>query len=909
MSASEDLSAWLERHRLTTCAATLRENDIGLDVLPGLGDADLAGLGLAADVRQRLLKAATALRVVRSSGRRGRLDTVAGKKPTPLVGREDELDQIVGRWNRARLGHGQLVLVTAEAGLGKSRLAEEFRIRVADTPHIWIETGCGQLLQNTSFHPFIAYFADRFGDRDQSPERRLHALEDSLAAAGIAADEAVPLLAPMLDLALPDRYVPSTAPAEDRRRRLVSLIAAWFLETSRLQPMVLVFEDLNWADPSTLDVLKVMADQAAAVPILLLLTARPEFRAPWPSRLHHTAITLGPLGTSDATRIVAGISADRGLTDDVIEILVARTRGVPLFVEEAARLLLETGREADAQVPSTLEAALAARLDRLGPAREVAQLAAVVGGAFSHRLIRAVAGLDEPTLAPALQRLIEADILQPQGTEPRIFYRFRHSLARDIAYESLQLSRRRELHRTLADVLSGQFKDLIATRPELLAHHLTEAGDTVTALDIWSRAGQEAMARAAFAEGGAHYERAIEILEALPDADQRLKEQFQLRTKRAECLVVSKGHSAPETRKAFEDALNLGERVGDPIMLATVLSGLVSAAAQRAEYAAAQAYADRLLSLAQRSGGTFERGWAHFRQGHIHFYQGDLRAARRALETAWSIGATEPLTIGGTRLSGAITVLLPLVVTLMGEIDKGVRLGDESVIREEQARLPHSVAYAKVGAIAPRLVAGDPAATEALARPLLTLCIEHKLLVFQAFASIYLGWALGGLGQGAEGVEHARHGMATLNAVGTKGLSNWYLTLLAETEFEAGEQDQAMATVDKAVQMDAVSPFGTSHALRVKGELLLRRARSLTGDAAVRAIAGGEQALRSAMATARRQGALLVELRAATLLAGQFADRGDAAGARALLAPLYGRFVEGLDTRCLREAKAVLDKV
>ena len=589
---------------------------------------------------------------------------------------------------------------------------------------------------------------------------------------------------------------------------------------------------------------------------------------------------------------------------------MARTGGVPLFVEEVARLLLESGERAGSQaIPTTLVASLTARLDRLGPAREVAQLAAVIGGAFSYRLIRSVAGLDEPLLVTALERLTEADILQPQGSGTQTVYRFRHALMRDAAYEALLKSRRRELHRALADVLSDQFKEMIAARPELLAHHLTEAGDTITALDVWRRAGEEAMARAAFAEGGSHYERAIEILEALPDADQRVLDLFHLRTKRAECYVVSKGHSAPETRHAFEEALDVGERVGEPVVLATTLSGLVSAAAARAEYATAQAYADRLTALAQRSGGAFERGWAHFRQGHIQFYLGDLRAARRSLETAFAIGAKEPLPIGGTRLSGAIMVLLPMATTLMGEIDKGVRLADDSVAQEETARLPHTLAYAKFGAISPRIVAGDAATAEVIARSLLALCVEHKLLYFQAYSSIYLGWALGALGRAAEGVEHARHGLATLNAVGNKGTASWYRALVAEVEFEAGEEDQALATIEETVKMDAQSTFGAPTALQVKGELLLRRSTALTGDAAVRAIARAEEALRAGISTARRQGALLVELRAATLLAGQFADRGDPAGARAVLAPIYSRFSEGLGSRYLREAKALLDRL
>ncbi len=357
------------------------------------------------------------------------------------------------------------------------------------------------------------------------------------------------------------------------------------------------------------------------------------------------------------------------------------------------------------------------------------------------------------------------------------------------------------------------------------------------ALQALGIAGQDAMARAAFVEAAADLERAVEILDELPDADERLKDSFHLRTQLAECYVVIKGHSAPETRRAFENALNVGERVGEPVVLATVLAGLISAAAQRAEYATAQAYADRLLALAQRSGGAFERGWAQFRQGHIHFYLGDLRAARRSLESALAIGAREPLTIGGARLSGTIMVLLPIAMTLMGDIETGLRVADESLAEAEAAGMPHNLAYAKLGALSTRLVIGDAVGAEALGRSLVAMCAEHKLVLFHALASIYFGWALRNTSHAAEGVEHATRGVETLAAVGTKGLVNWFKAILAETQFDAGEEELALASVEEAVKMDALSPFGTPIAQRVKGELLLRRAAELKGDVATHTIA------------------------------------------------------------------------
>jgi hypothetical protein len=294
---------------LHTAPTAEQASDIALHMLDAAGPGSVlisaamqratAGLFVVEDQgARRLLGVAEPMivyRVVRATGRRGRLHGVAGRRPTPLVGRDEQLGMVRARWEMARRGTGQLVLLNGPDGLGKSRLAEEFRTRLADTPHTWIETGCGQLLQNTPFHPFAAYCIERFGGRDEAPEQRLAALEDSLAAAGIVPEQAVPLLAPMLDLPLPDRYLPSTATAEDQRQRLVALLAAWFLQSAKTQPLVLAFEDLHWADPSTLEVLKLMAERGGAMPVLLLMTARPQFRAPWQRHAHHAVIELPPL--------------------------------------------------------------------------------------------------------------------------------------------------------------------------------------------------------------------------------------------------------------------------------------------------------------------------------------------------------------------------------------------------------------------------------------------------------------------------------------------------------------------------------------------------------------------------------------------------------------------------------------
>ena len=354
---------------------------------------------------------------------------------TPFVGREEELGLLARRWERARAGEGQLVLIVGEPGLGKSRLIEEFHARLAETPHTWVEWSASQLLQNTPLHPIAEWGRQRFG-LDAPAEQRLADLEDTLRLIGLDPAEYAPLLAPLVDIPLaPDRA--ASFPPEELRRRQLAAMIAWVLAGARSQPVVLAFEDLHWADPTSLDLLRPLADRGAQAPLLLLATTRPEFRPSWSLRSHHSVISLSPLNRAGVARMVGEISARHALSKEVIEGVSERTGGVPLFVEEVTRLLLERGEQVGVQaIPPTLQQSLAARLDRLGPAREVAQIGAVLGRDFTYLLLRHVAEADEPALQASLDRLADADLLFVEGAPPQANYRFKHALIQDAAYQS-----------------------------------------------------------------------------------------------------------------------------------------------------------------------------------------------------------------------------------------------------------------------------------------------------------------------------------------------------------------------------------------------------------------------------------------------------------------------------------------
>ena len=421
------------------------------------------------------------------------------------------------RWERARQGDGQLVLVVGEPGLGKSRLIEEFHTRLREVPHTWVEWSSSQLLQNTPLHPLAEWGRMRFGGPDVSVEQRLADLENTLAQIQLDPAENVPLLAPLLDIPLPPERRLELAPEELRRRQMAAL-TNWVMAGARAQPIVLAIEDAHWADPSTLDLLRGIAERGALAPLFVLITARPEFRPAWGVRSHHGTISLVPLDRHQVRDMVSGLAAQHALAKEVVQEVTERTGGVPLFVEELTRLLLERGEQGGVQaIPPTLQQSLTARLDRLGSARDVAQIGAVIGRDFPYPLIRSVAAIEDSPLQAALERLAEADILLVQGVPPDSSYRFKHALIQDAAYENLLKSRRQALHRRVGEALRDQFAEHRSQpEPELLAHHFTQAGLTETAIEWWGKAGQQSLERSAFVEAIEQFTRAVDLIATMP---------------------------------------------------------------------------------------------------------------------------------------------------------------------------------------------------------------------------------------------------------------------------------------------------------------------------------------------------------------------------------------------------------
>ncbi|HEX3409234.1 MAG TPA: AAA family ATPase, partial [Candidatus Binataceae bacterium] len=390
-------------------------------------------------------------RAIKPSGVRGRLDVAAaGAGLTPFVGRADELRMLMSRWERALEGEGQVALVIGEAGIGKSRLVHRFHQQIAGAPHTWVECATAPFYQNTPFYPVATMLRELLALRAEEPDaEQLARLEPGLTAAGLKPAEAIPLLAPLLNLAVPEHYPPLAMTPDQQRRRLLATLAEWVLGAARVQPLVIVTEDLHWADPSTLELIQMLVEQGARSSLLLLYTARPEFKTPWPPRAHHMQVTLNRLGTREAREMIAEVAAHKAFSEETVAAVAARTGGVPLFVEELTRAVLERGGDggANREIPATLHDSLMARLDRLGAAKEVAQIAAVIGREFSYELLLAIYPRKEDELQTALAKLAAVELIYTRGIAPDASYTFKHALIQDAAYEALLKTQRRELHR------------------------------------------------------------------------------------------------------------------------------------------------------------------------------------------------------------------------------------------------------------------------------------------------------------------------------------------------------------------------------------------------------------------------------------------------------------------------------
>ena len=832
----------------------------------------VAGLFVAEERGTHTLKGVpepTALfRLVRASGGGRR----SGQRNlTPLVGRDDEITMLMRRWERARQGDGQLVMIVGEPGLGKSRLIEEFHARLADTPHTWVEWSCSQLLQNTPLHPIAEWGRQRFGGADVSPERRLTELESSLAQVKLDSAENLPLLAPLLDIPLLKERVPALA-AEELRRRQLAALTNWVMAGAKAQALVLAFEDLHWADPTTLDVLRGIAERGALAPLFIVATTRPEFRPPWSMRSHHSTISLAPLDRGQVQEMVAELSARHALPHNVVEDVAARTGGVPLFVEEVTRLLLERGEGGGGieAIPATLQQSLMARLDRLGPAREVAQIGSVIGRGFSYALIRDVAGIEDAALQAALEKLAEADIVLVQGLPPESDYRFKHALIQDAAYENLLKSRRQVLHRRVAEILRDRFAAAAAAEPEVLAHHFTQAGLTDAAIEWWGKAGDQALRRSAFQEAIAHLGKAIEMAdktgEGAPRATAVLSSQrLKLQTSYGQAMIHARGYSAPETTAAFARARELTAGIEDAAERFSIYYGLWVGNFVRGELAPMRDIAEIIKREIEARPGSPEAGVAARLNGATDWFAGDFADARVSLECALAIFDPERDSDLAFRfaqdLGVSITAYLALVLWPLGEVDRAREVAEEMVARATKIGHVGTAVYGNFHFAMFEMMRRNPAGAAPHIEALIDLAHTHAMPTWTAYCRFLRPWSRRHLDGPDGGLSEMRAGIAACREQGMGNFIPFIATALAEAEVEAGEIEAALATIDRVIADSERTGqrWFDAESHRIRGDILLKRDPTNTAPA--------EEAFLTAIAIAQQQKARSFELRAALSLA------------------------------------------
>jgi predicted ATPase/class 3 adenylate cyclase len=836
-----------------------------------------------------------------------------------LVGREEESGLLRRRWDQSKTGLGQVVLISGEAGIGKSALVERLRAQVRAEGLPRIAFRCSPYHTNSALYPVITHLERllQFAP-DDPPATRLAKLEAGLRPYRLPLAEVVPLLAGLLSVPLPaERYAAPTLTPQQQKQQTLDALLAWLVAETERQPVLVAWEDLHWADPTTLEALGLVVEQAPTVPMLHVLTSRPEFSPPWPQRSHMTPLVLNRLERLQVEALVTQRAGGKPLPAEVVQHIVAKTDGVPLYVEELTKMLLTSAflrEEADQYVltgplravaiPDTLQDALMARLDQLNTAKEVAQLGAVLGREFAYELLQAIAPQDEDTLQVGLAQLVTAELLYQRGRPPRAIYLFKHALIQDAAYASLLKSTRQQVHQEIAQVLETRFSAFVETQPELVAQHYTAAGCAEQAVVYWQRAGQHASDRSAHLEAVSHLSTGIELLKTLPETPARTQHAVTLHIALGAALQIAKGHAAPEVEHAYTQARALCQQVGETPELVPVLFGLWRFYNTRAQLHTARELGDTLLRLAQRTDDPAVAVVAHYALGLTSFWLGALPAARIHLEEGIARYMPDQRRAPAFRMGQdpgvACRIYAAATLWSLGYPAQALARVHEALALAHELSHPFSLAFAQCFAAFVSQFRRDVPAVHAHAEATVALSTEQGFTQWAVQGTILHSWALAMQGQGEEEIAQVRQGIAAFRATGASVFVPYFYTWLADVAAHLGRVEDgllALAEAHTLVEQQG-ERWWEAEVHRLRGVLLLRQKTSQEQ---------AEAWLQRALDVARHQEAKSLELRAAMSLSRLWQQQGKRAEAYVLLAPIYGWFSEGFDTADLREAKALLE--
>jgi predicted ATPase/class 3 adenylate cyclase len=852
------------------------------------------------------------------SASESRFEAVRVSGLTDVIGRDEEMEFLLERQRVTWKGEGQIVLISGEAGIGKSRLAMALAERIAGEPHTRLRYQCSPYHTNSALRPMIAQL-ERAADfkGDDTAEQRLDKLEGLLAQSTSRVQAAAPLFAELLSIPFGARYPPlALSPTQLRRRTLAALLDQ-FECLARQKPILLLFEDAHWADATSLELLDLTVKRVRRLPVLALFTFRPQFEPPWVGLSNVSTLTLGGLDRDDVESMVVRVTDGSALPAEVMEQIVAKTDGNPLFVEELTKAVLEAGiliKDADGYrlagplqplaIPATLQDSLMARLDRLAPVKETSQIGAAIGREFSYSLLRAVVGRDETVLKNALAQLEKAELVLRRGEPPEVTYSFKHALVRDAAYESLLKSRRQRLHGQIARALEDGFADTVASQPEIVAYHFTEAGFVEPAIDYWLKAGQQAARRSANTEALNHLTRGLELLPNINNPKLRNKLELLLQTSLGNSLRATKGWSVDSVKHAYTRALQLCKESGfDEHTLPSVF-GLWTWNFVGGALGEAQALAEHLFNTAENVDDPIYRVLAHEALGFTLFANGKFAAAHVALERSISMcedsKAAAYLDLSAQDPRVHVRLYDGMALWLLGYPDQALKICAEARRYADTSQHPFSEAMARAISLRVHQFRGEAAVVVDQASAAIELCEEHGFVHYLAMAMILRGWANAQRGEFQKGTAEILEGLDKERATGALLFESYTLGLLAEACIKNERYAHAFDFLDQArsrLDEENSERFYAAEIYRLLGEAHLRSRQDL--DQA-------EHYLCKGLKVAREQNAKSLELKLCVSIYDLYELRQSADKYRSTLGDIYRSFSEGFDTMDLVRAKARL---
>ena len=845
---------------------------------------------------------------------------------TNLVGRQEELDLLLRRWSKVLDSEGQVVLLCGEAGIGKSRLTAALFERLATEPHARLRYFCSPQHTDSALYPIISQMERAAGfAHGEAAQTKLDKL-DAVLVQSYTPPQDRALFAELLSLPNDGRYPKVDLAPQQRRQRTFEALTTQIVSLAERSPVLMIFEDVHWIDPTSLEALGRGIDRIKAVGVLLIITHRPEFEPPWSGRPYVTTLTLNRLAQREIATLIERVTGNNPLPANIRQDIIERTDGIPLFVEEMTKAVLEAEGEGEARqtaasvpssalaVPASLQASLMARLDRLGPAKEVAQIGAAIGREFSHALLAAVSRKPETELQSALDRFISAGLLFRQGVPPHASYLFKHALVQDAAYGTLLREPRRTLHARIAKTFEGQFAEITERQPELLARHCTEAGLIEKAAGFWGKAGQRSLERSALAEAVAQFTRALDQMATLPGTPALRREQIKLQVALITPLIHIKGYAAAETKAAAEQARllieraeALGEPPEDPLLLFSVLATFWAANLVAFNGDVVCDLAAQLLALAERQRATVPLMIGHRLMGQSLLLKGDIAEGRAHLDQAIALydpAEHRPLAMRFGQDVGVVALSFrSFALWLLGYPEAALRDTDDALKNAREMGQAATLMYALAHAAIPCTLCGNRAAAAAHAQELVALAEEKGAPFWKAFGMMNQGSVLALTGRASGATEMLISGIAAWQTTGATVWLPLFLPHLARAHAELGQFEEAWRRIGEAMTAAETTKEKCCEAEihRTAGEIALM---SPERDAAK-----AEAHFEHALAVARQQQAKSWELRAATSLARLWRDQGKRDAARDLLAPVYGWFTEGFDTLDLKEAKALLGEL